>query len=160
MKASPIVCALSLAAMGTVPAGAQLLDGWSLLHSDSAFDYLATERDLVRSGPGVFRVVTSRMLVRFIDGTREDLAMARLRSGRDSTGYHRFVSGTYLVDVSCDRRRVATVETVDFHEDGLVLSRRADPAPGWAPSVEDWPQRASDRLIVWACAGRGTSDVP
>jgi hypothetical protein len=142
-------------------AHAQVLDDWIMLHSDSSFDYLVTERGIgvLDSAGAVRRVTVSRMLVRHADDARTRIVAEREAAGAQTAGYASYISSTYILNVGCDSRTVALVETTDFDTDGRVLSRnRVDPVHG--RRVAGWEARAADRLVQWTCArsaspGRG-----
>ena len=132
---------------------AQILEDWLMLHSSRAFDYLVTERgfgiaDSTR--PAVFRVTASRMLVRYIDETREQIATGRASAGLGVAGYHRFASTTWLLDISCSSRTIVVIEKTDFDDSGRVLDRaRPEARPG--DSIDGWDLRPTRALIAWTC---------
>jgi hypothetical protein len=132
---------------------AQILEDWLMLHSARAFDYLVTERgfgiaDSTR--PAVFRVTASRMLVRYIDETRVQIAAGRASAGLGVAGYHRFASSTWLLDISCGGRTIMVIEKTDFDDSGQVLDR-ARPEARPRDSIDGWDLRPTRALIDWTC---------
>lgn len=141
------------------PLAAQILGEWRLVHSDSAFDYLVTDRGFAHESTGldgarVHRAVISRMLVRYLDPERTHLLRTRREAGLATTGYVNYASSTYVVAVRCVRRQIWITETVDYADDGTVLDRRqAQPDSETAP--EHWSENASGAVLDWACRKAG-----
>jgi hypothetical protein len=130
-----------------------VLDDWIMMHSGTSFDYLVTERGLgILDSAGVLRRVTvSRMLVRHPDGARTRIIEERESAGAVTAGYADYISSTYILNVDCDSRTLAVIETTDFDAEGRVLSHhRLDPS--YSRTADSWEARAAERLVQWTCA--------
>jgi len=141
------------------PVDAQILDEWRLVHSDSSFDYLVTDRGFAHVSTGldgtrVHRAVSSRMLVRYVDATRADLLATRREAGLPTAGYDAYASSTYVLAVHCVRRELWVTETVDYDDGGTVLDRKqAD--EGSTSRPHGWSADAIRAVLDWACRKAG-----
>lgn len=141
------------------PGSAQILGEWRLVHSDSAFDYLVTDRGFALEstdldGARIHRAVASRMLVRYLNAERTDLLRTRRAAGLTTAGYDGYASSTYVMAVRCVRRELWVTETVDYADDGTVLERRRA-QPDGKTGPEGWSETAAGAVLDWACRKAG-----
>jgi hypothetical protein len=152
-SARSLIPVVALAFAGQ-PLTAQILEEWRLLHSDTAFDYLVTDRGFSHTrtevdGTRHFRVVASRMLVRYVDRTRTALVVRRGEAGRPVRGYTDYASSTYILDIDCMKSLITVREAADYADNGVVLDRMRWEDDAGEPV--DWPRSATSAVTSWAC---------
>jgi hypothetical protein len=151
-----ILVGLSTAAPGS--AAGQIYEGWVLLTSSAAYDYLvpdALPTTLSSDAPDerILRVTMSRMLVRRVDRERQGLIVERQRIGARTTGYDEYASMTELIDVECTAGRFSVRERTDFDRNGTILDRQSFDRT-WTEAERDTPMAT---VIRHVCGPRSWS---
>ena len=155
------VIALGIAARG--PVAGQIYEGWVLVQSNAAYDYLLADvppTALSSDFPGesMIRVTISRMLVRQVDRERLRLIAERRRLGARTAGYEEYASMTELIDVECSAGQYSVREHTDFDRNGTILDRQSFDR-SWTAVERNTPMAG---IIRHACGRmkRGRRDDP
>ena len=147
------VLAVGLSTVARGSAAGQVYEGWVLVSSSTAYDYLVPDvapTALAADAPGerVVRVTMSRMLVRKVDQERHRLIEERKRLGARTAGYEEYASMTELIDVDCASDRYSVRERTDFDSKGTILDRQSFDRT-WTSAAPATPMA---KIVRWTCS--------